>query len=128
MSVAVEPFALDLPADSSAPRLARSAVSGLFGEHPRHDDLLLCVSEVVTNAVLHARSRSTLRVQVDGEIVRVEVHDDDPTLPVRRDHDLHAPTGRGLRLLDELTTAWGAEAHGHGKVVWFELDVGGGRR
>jgi anti-sigma regulatory factor (Ser/Thr protein kinase) len=124
----VEGFTIELPADAGSPRRARGAVADLVGGRPGCDDLLLCVSEVVTNAVLHARSRSTLRVQVDGGTVRVEVQDDDPTLPVRRDHAPHAPTGRGLRLLDELTTAWGAEAHGHGKVVWFELDVGGGRR
>ena len=124
----MEGFTIELPADAGSPRRARGAVADLLGGWPGCDDLLLCVSEVVTNAVLHARSRSTLRVQVEGGMVRVEVQDEDPTMPVRRDHELHAPTGRGLRLLDELTTAWGAEAHGHGKVVWFELDVGGGRR
>ncbi len=126
-SGAVDPFALDLPADSSAPRLARSAVSELVGEHPRHDDLLLCVSEVVTNAVLHAHSTSQLRVHHEGNRLIVEVLDHDPTIPTRRQHDLAAPTGRGLHLLDALTTAWGTSPAEGGKIVWFEFDLHGGR-
>lgn len=119
---------MELPADAATPRLARRAISERLGGHARCDDLLLCLSEVVTNAVLHARTPSTLSVRVDGDRVRVEVADLDPTLPIRRDHDLRAPTGRGLRLLDELAASWGAEGHAHGKVVWFELDLSGGAR
>lgn len=120
----MDSFRIELPADAGTPRLARQAVSDRFGDHPRCGDLLLCVSEVVTNAVLHARSRSTMTVAVDGHRVRVEVEDHDPSLPVRRNHDVYAPTGRGLHLLDELAEAWGAEARPRGKVVWFELELG----
>lgn len=123
MSVQVDPFTLDLPSDSSAPRLARAAVSERLGDHPRHDDLLLCVSEVVTNAVLHAGSASQLRVRTEGDRLVVEVVDRSPTLPTRRQHDLQAPTGRGLRLLDALTVAWGTTPSDGGKIVWFEFDL-----
>ncbi len=124
----MEAFTLELPADAATPRLARRAISERLGGQARCDDLLLCVSEVVTNAVLHARTSSTMTVRLEGDRVRVEVADRDPTLPARRDHDLRAPTGRGLRLLDELASAWGADADAHGKVVWFELDLSGGAR
>jgi anti-anti-sigma factor len=127
MSASVDPLALDLPADSTAPRLARSAVAELLGEHPRRDDLLLCVSEVVTNAVLHAHSASQLRVRTEGALLLVECADHDPTLPARRQHDLQAPTGRGLHLLDALTVAWGTSPGDGGKIVWFEFDLGEGR-
>ncbi len=124
----MEAFTIELPADAATPRLARRAVSDRLGGHQRCDDLLLCVSEVVTNAVLHARTPSTMTVRIDRELVRVEVADLDPTLPTRRDHDVHAPTGRGLRLLEELASAWGAHVAAHGKVVWFELDLSSGTR
>lgn len=123
----MEPFSLDLPADSTAPRLARSAVAERLGDHPRRDELLLCVSEVVTNAVLHARSASQLRVRTQGSCLVVEVVDRDPTVPTRRQHDLSAPTGRGLHLLDALATSWGTTPHGDGKIVWFEFELDGPR-
>ena len=124
----MDSFSIELPADAGTPRLARQAVAAHVLGHPRCDDLLLCVSEVVTNAVLHARSPSVMTVTVDGDRVRVEVVDRDPTLPVRRAHDVHAPTGRGLLLLDDLAAAWGAEARAPGKVVWFEVDGRAGSR
>jgi anti-anti-sigma factor len=121
----VDAFTLDLPADATAPRLARAAVDEVLGDHPRRDDLLLCVSEVVTNAVLHARSASQLRVRPAAHGIVVEVTDHDPRLPTRRQHDLQAPTGRGLHLLDALAASWGTTPHEGGKVVWFEFDLSG---
>lgn len=122
----MEAFTIELPADAGSPGVARRAVAERLGGRPRLDDLLLCVSEVVTNAVLHARTPATFTLRLDGDVARVELADQDPTLPLRRAHDLMAPTGRGLRLLDDLARAWGASADGRGKVVWFELDLGDG--
>ena len=121
----MDTFSIQLPADAGTPRLARQAVQARVGERARCDELLLCVSEIVTNAVLHARTAAVMTVALDGDRVRVEVADRDPTLPVRRAHDVHAPTGRGLLLLEDLATAWGAEPRADGKVVWFELELGG---
>lgn len=128
MSAQVESFTIELPADTSAPRLARTEVAARLGDHPRRDDLLLCISEVVTNAVLHARSAAQLRVTAEQDGLRVEVTDHDPTVPTRRQHDLGAPTGRGLHLLDALTRAWGTAPAADGKIVWFEFDLSGGGR
>ncbi len=121
----MDPFTIELPADASTPRRARRAVAARLGGHPRLDDLLLCVSEVVTNAVLHARSPKHMTVRAEGRHLVVEVVDGDATLPTRREHDPTAPTGRGLRLLDELTVEWGTRPEGAGKVVWFEFDLNG---
>jgi len=125
LSVATESFSLPLTATVGMPRQARHAVAERLGPHPRRDDVLLCVSEVVTNAVLHARSPREMTVTRDGDRLTVEVVDGDATPPVRRDHDPTAPTGRGLLILDRLTTRWGTRPTDHGKTVWFEFDLGG---
>lgn len=119
-----EGFTLVLPGDLSTPKAARHAVAEFCGDHARCGELLLCVSEVVTNAVLHARSTATLTVRWRADVLTVEVSDDDPTLPVRRPHSITATTGRGLRILDELTVRWGARPTLDGKVVWFDFDLG----
>ncbi|MEO7571352.1 MAG: ATP-binding protein [Acidimicrobiales bacterium] len=116
-------FTLVLPNDSATPKAARAAVAEHFGGHARCGELLLCVSEVVTNAVLHARSAPTMTVRREADLLTVEVADDDPTEPVRRSHSRTATTGRGLRILDDLTVRWGTRPTSDGKVVWFEFDL-----
>jgi anti-sigma regulatory factor (Ser/Thr protein kinase) len=81
----------------------------------------LAVSELVTNAVLHARSVFELVLQASGDEVRIEVHDASPILPVRKNYGIDAGTGRGMLLVEALTERWGAEPTGSGKVVWFEI-------
>ncbi len=120
-----EEFTLVLPGDSATPKAARTAVAERFSGHARCGELLLCVSEVITNAVLHARSAPTMTVRRAAERLTVEVSDDDPTLPVRRPHSPTATTGRGLRILDDLTVRWGVRSRPDGKVVWFEFDLAG---
>jgi hypothetical protein len=88
------------------------------------DTAVLLVSELVTNAVLHARSG--VEVVVDGGPgrVRVEVHDSSIVLPSRRHYGIQAGTGRGILLVEEMASGWGAETTESGKVVWFELAPG----
>lgn len=117
----MDAFTVQLEQATTTPRRARQVVAERCAGAPRLDDLLLCVSEVVTNAVLHARSAPTLTVSVDGPRVRVEVADADPALPVRRPRSLTASAGRGIRLLDDLAEEWGTTTVPGGKVVWFEL-------
>lgn len=86
------------------------------------DTLVLLVSEVVTNAVLHARSDIRLDIQPAGELVRVEVHDGSPVEPRVHHFHLTSGTGRGLRMLEQLARRWGVESDPTGgKVVWFEV-------
>jgi anti-sigma regulatory factor (Ser/Thr protein kinase) len=89
------------------------------------DSATLLVSEVVTNAVLHARTGLALSLCVADDVLRVTVSDGSPRRPQRRPHSLEAGTGRGLSLLAALSTEWGS---GPGedpwqKDVWFELPV-----
>ena len=82
----------------------------------------LLVSELVTNAVVHAASEPQVDVHLSTTQLRVAVYDADPTLPHRRTPDALGPGGRGLVLLEQFADRWGAEPRGDGKVVWFEID------
>jgi len=81
----------------------------------------LLVSELVTNAVLHARTDLTLVIRLLRDGVRVEVIDGSPVAPVVRNYEDEAMTGRGLSLVNDLAVRWGVEREGDGKSVWFEL-------
>jgi two-component sensor histidine kinase len=74
--------------------------------------LSLLVSELATNAVLHARTSFAVRVTMTAKAIRVSV----------TDHSFLHPTGRGLHLVDSLSDRWGVLLEPPGKTVWFELD------
>lgn len=81
----------------------------------------LLVSELVTNAILHAHTVIEVTVRQAGDIVRVGVADSSPRTLRKRQHSVDSGTGRGLWLVDRLATRWGVEPTPAGKVVWFEL-------
>ncbi|NHC16481.1 ATP-binding protein [Motilibacter sp. E257] len=88
-------------------------------------DAQLAVSELVANAVIHARTPVTVRVEVMPPGARVSVHDESASLPVPAALGATAMSGRGLVLVDAVTAQWGVEpdlAPGRGKTVWFEVD------
>ncbi|MFI9250296.1 SpoIIE family protein phosphatase [Streptomyces sp. NPDC053069] len=85
----------------------------------------LLVSEVVTNAVRHARSEPVgLRV-VRTDALLFEVTDDEPGLPEMLPAGPYDESGRGLRVVSRLAREWGASATGHRKTVWFEQAITG---
>ena len=86
------------------------------------DDAALLVSELVANVVLHARTEFTIRVRPIDDRLRIEVTDGNAVVPQRRHFDDDATTGRGLRLVSDVSTAWGVDVRGDGKCVWFELE------
>lgn len=112
-----------LPRDPTSASVGRRMVAAALGD--ADPDLLvdaqLLVSELVTNAVEHAASAPVLTLSVDPQRLRVEVADDDPTPPVRRDPLPGELRGRGLLLLDRLADRWGSSPTAGGKYVWFEL-------
>ena len=81
----------------------------------------LLTSELVTNAVLHARTEMTLAIEQTDEGVRISVTDESPVPPSLRHHSATATTGRGLRLLDQLANEWSVDDDNGGKTVWFTL-------
>lgn len=86
------------------------------------DTVELLTSEVVTNAIVHARSGPQLAVQVDEAVVRVAVRDRSKAMPVRRLGPVDDVSGRGVVIVEELASAWGVERErGGSKRVWFEV-------
>jgi anti-sigma regulatory factor (Ser/Thr protein kinase) len=116
---------LELPADHTAAARARRFV-GLTLREWTFDrfvaDAELLVSELVTNAILHARSSTRVTVErKSSSSVRVAVFDASPAPPRLRDYGPTAVTGRGLLLVDRISGSWGVERVGPGKCVWFEI-------
>ncbi|UUU25126.1 ATP-binding protein [Streptomyces sp. DSM 40750] len=99
----------------------------------RTDDVLLCVSELATNALLHGVPPGRgfrLHLALDSAgVLRIEVHDSGPG-------EIHAPEpspepspeaegGRGLLLVAALADKWGVGERDPGKIVWCEFEVRG---
>ena len=81
----------------------------------------LLTSEVVTNAVLHARTPVALVVQRLGEGVSIEVTDGSRRQPRARRATADATTGRGMALLEQLASTWEVKVHRDGKTVQFTV-------
>lgn len=117
-----------LPCDASsvgvARRLLRHELTTLrhtYVDADLVDAAGLLVSELVTNAVVHARTDVTLRATIRRGVLRIEVADGSPVVPTPRRPSGLAGTGRGLQLVDRLANRWGVQKSRGGKTIWFEL-------
>ena len=115
-----------LPADPTAPGVARAFLRCATEEWGVDDDLAqdaaMVITELVANAVDHARTESTLSIGVAPEGLCVAVRDARPgPVPRPAPIDPTAARGRGLQMVDALTTAWGVTLHAEGKTVWAVL-------
>ncbi|WP_406124762.1 ATP-binding protein [Streptomyces canus] len=110
----------------AARRFTAEALAGWgLAETARADDVLLCVSELVTNALLHGvppgrQLRLFLRYDVSALVV--EVHDSGGGEP--RVTDEADEGGRGLLLVAALADTWGFQERALGKFVWCEFELG----
>jgi anti-sigma regulatory factor (Ser/Thr protein kinase) len=127
MRSATHEIHLAVKAEAISPGVTRRAFAAHFALFSRLDDLLLCLSEVVTNAVLHGEPPIVIAGGIVDAAVRVEVRDGSTTSPVRRTADKFDLTGRGLALLEHMASDWGAEITAAGKTVWFEISPEGGQ-
>jgi anti-sigma regulatory factor (Ser/Thr protein kinase) len=122
------PLALDLPAHTAAAGVARAWLhtiadttalpAALVG------DATLVLSELVTNAVIHAATDVHVCVELRDDIgIHLEVGDDGTAMPrvVPAEPDLIG--GAGMRIVDQLVSAWGVRRVGDGKIVWADLAV-----
>lgn len=113
------------PSTDSVPRARRYVRKALAESDPPADvdTATLLVSELVTNAILHARSDVILWVHSEAGEVRIEVHDESGHYPRQHTFSASSATGRGLRLIESLAKRWGVDPDpdGTGKTVWCEL-------
>jgi anti-sigma regulatory factor (Ser/Thr protein kinase) len=122
---------LTIPGRPEHVREARAFVAKALGElHPDLDNAVLLTSELVTNAVMHSRSRCdggsvTVLIVESGGGVRIEIADEGSELssPVVRG-DVYASDGHGLYLVQTLADQWGYLRDEGGTTVWFWLGPG----
>jgi serine/threonine-protein kinase RsbW len=97
----------------------------------RVDEVLLCVSELTTNALVHGVPPGRgfllrLCLNVDG-LLHIEVHDSGGGQPRVRegweDETSERENGRGLCLVEALADKWGVGERVPGKIVWCEFDT-----
>lgn len=115
----------DLPSTPQAPGMARHVVADLHPSEACVDDVLLVVSELVTNAVEHGAPPMSLTVTEQPETATwlVEVYDASAEMPyLRTSENPTAPGGgRGIHIIDEIATQWGVRDDPLGKCVWATL-------
>jgi anti-sigma regulatory factor (Ser/Thr protein kinase) len=119
---------LTIPGRPDHVREARAFVAKALGElHPGRDNAVLLTSELVTNAVMHSRSRCdggtvTVLIVESAGGVRIEIADEGSELssPVVRG-DVYASDGHGLYLVQTLADQWGYVRDNSGTTVWFWL-------
>jgi anti-sigma regulatory factor (Ser/Thr protein kinase) len=114
-----------------ARRWARSRLlgSGIEDDEPLAETLILLISELVTNAVVHTGCPAVLRMlfgagTAEAGTVRVEVVDICARPPQPRLAEGEDTNGRGLALVDGLADRWGWQPEGAGKSIWCEVDRG----
>jgi anti-sigma regulatory factor (Ser/Thr protein kinase) len=81
----------------------------------------LVLTELATNATLHARTPYTVLLRLEPTHLLVEVIDSSPRLPDARDYAVDATTGRGLKLVNSFSATWGTRPTPEGKVVWAHV-------
>jgi DNA-binding NarL/FixJ family response regulator len=114
----------ELPAEALSAGRAREAVtSALISDvnDTSLDTLVLLTSELVTNVVAHARTTCHLGVELFPDVVRVSVSDESGTPLQPRTAKLEDESGRGLSLVETLSSNWGIITRTSGKTVWFEV-------
>lgn len=112
-----------LPQSPLSPGLARTVLREALAGFPEETLAVaeMLVSELVTNAVQHARSFLVLHIDRTWPGVTVLVEDASAAPPQLHPDSVDAESGRGLVLVDTLAESWGWKTTSTGKIVWFVL-------
>jgi anti-sigma regulatory factor (Ser/Thr protein kinase) len=114
------------PAIPLCAREARRFLSAILSGSPGADNAILCLSELVTNAIVHSRSRAPggrffVHVYRRENVLRVEVSDQGgPWAEIPPGTD--SGGGRGLLLVARLSRCWGRSGDESGRTIWFEME------
>jgi anti-sigma regulatory factor (Ser/Thr protein kinase) len=113
-------MALSLDHDYAMVGVARRAVGAWLHErgYRRDEDAVLVLSELVTNAMVHAADGCTIEVRHRDDLLRLEVRDRSPQGPLMRPARPSDIGGRGMHVVDAVAEAWGWEPTADGKRVW----------
>lgn len=117
---------VDLPPEPTSASQARALARDRLGttcSGDALDTIGLLVTELVTNAILHARTPLQLTVDLRPGHVRICVEDESNEQPIVQQYEPDAVTGRGLALVEHLSSSWGVERTPSGKVVWCEVPL-----
>jgi anti-sigma regulatory factor (Ser/Thr protein kinase) len=119
-------LSVDLPPEPSSATRARTLARERLEASCSTDTVetvALLVTELVTNAILHARTPLLLTLETRPGRVRICVEDRSNDQPTVRTYESVAVTGRGLALVEQLASEWGVDTTPVGKVVWCEVPV-----
>ena len=111
---------------SSAPRAARRFVADTldaWGLDHMAEDVVLLVSELVSNVIHHTDQAPALEISRVGDHLRCAVVDFGGVAPSRRTPTPSERTGRGLQLVDTLAATWGSNTTTGRNEVWFEVPI-----
>ena len=124
MGAAIRSFEPRLEQVRDARQFAAAFVHQAGCDPQSSDAVRLIVGELAANAVVHARCRFTVSIDIDRRRIHVEVADDSPTLPSITPVGTRITDGRGLLIVGTIARAWGVRPDpDHGKAVWAEIDT-----
>ena len=123
--VAVHVVAAEPRAVATARRFVQDTLTGWGVDADSRADAVLCVSELVTNAIIHTIAGCEVRLVLRRGVLALSVRDagTDSPGPSSPTVDPFAAHGRGLRLVELTATRWGSEVDGDGMTVWLELHL-----
>ena len=109
--------------DDHAPSLVRGFIGDVLATHPRRTDVLVAVSELVTNVIRHAPAtgQASIVLDVNGDNLRIGVRQIGRVFVPPTAGDANEPHGRGLLIVEALADRWGVDVTGETLEVWFEM-------
>lgn len=114
------------PVDPTSPRKARHCVTEVLQNWDMEccvDEAAMIVTELSTNAIRHAGSPFTVHVVRNDKRLRISVSDESSAAPVPQEVSIGSESGRGLKLVGEMSADWGYSPLPVGKLVWSELFI-----